>query len=651
MALFDGNLLRLEPGDRLGEYEIVEQIGSGGFSVVYRAEDTTLLRPVAIKQLNPQAFIEEGTREWFIREARLAASLNHPNIVQTYALREHGDALFLIMEYLPGGDLRELVEQRGPLDRTLFLRVAANICHALETLHARGVIHRDVKPENILVDDEGRFKLTDFGLAHMRAASTSGANDATGPQPGTLLYMSPEQALGQEVTPRSDLYALAVVLYEAATGHFYLEADPEAIDEDALLDAIAGQDPLPLLPRDPSVPEALIRPLRRALAKDPADRPASARVFLSEIRRALAPAASPSPSRPRRAPASQLLDLSGLRRELAAIRSLREAGQRAGEAHDRLARLYASYGHIPEVMAEWGEARLELGQIEEGMAWLRQAVAMKPDLPYAQLALARAYRQFGHDRAAYDALTAAVLADADLVFAVSGDEIALAQGDPAVYGAFVAAFERAANSQPTAPILHNLGQILSLDPAYRQDSVAAFEAAVELDPAYGPAYVGLGGLLLEFGEVRQAVDALSRAAASDFPRLEPGDWRKTRTVYQRQHADLALAIALAQADRPEDSLAAATTVLELAPADLEADAPGLLALYADAARRWIDAGDTPRAGEFLTQAIPLAAYYADLDLFVLLDLVQHEGEPDIPEFSPWDSALEWLEAAAGYLAR
>ncbi|HML23255.1 MAG TPA: protein kinase [Aggregatilinea sp.] len=650
MALFDGNLLRLEPGDQLGEYEIVEQIGSGGFSVVYRAEDTTLLRPVAIKQLNPQAFVEEGTREWFIREARLSASLSHPNIVQTYALREHGDALFLIMEYLPGGDLRQLIERTGPLDRTLFLRVAANICHALETLHARGIIHRDIKPENILVDEEGRFKLTDFGLAHMRFASASGANDATGPQPGTLMYMSPEQALGREVTLRSDLYALAVVLYEAATGHFYLDCDLETIDEETLLEAIADGDPLPLAPLDPSVPDALERPLLRALSKDPAGRPASARAFLSMIRRALAPAAEPPPPDPHRAPTRHMLDMPRLLRELSTIRRLRNSGQRAREANDRLEYVYANYGPVPEVMAEWGEARLEEGQIEEGIAWLRRAIGLKSALPYAQLALARAYRQFGDNHAAQDALTAAVIANPDLVFAVSRSEIARAQGDPDLYASFVDAFERAAKTRPSAPIWHNLGQILALDPAYQQDSLIAFESAITLDVTYGPAYVGLGSLMLAEGNLPQAIELLSQATVSDFPSPGPDDWQQARIMYHRQHAYLALAIAFAHFNQPEDSLSAATSVLELSPRDLEDDAPGLLALYADAARSWLSADDTLRAEEFLIQAIPLAAYYADLDLFMLLDLALRREGANAEDTFPWDDALQWLEAAAAYLA-
>ena len=162
--------MRLKPGDRIGEYKILEVIGNGGFSIIYRAEDTFLLRQVAIKQLSTEVFSEEGTREWFIREARLAASLNHPNIVGTYALREEGDSMFLIMEYLPGGDLHDLMSQQGPLDLTTILRIATDICHALQALHDREVIHRDIKPENILIGPEEQFKLADFRLAQIRQA-------------------------------------------------------------------------------------------------------------------------------------------------------------------------------------------------------------------------------------------------------------------------------------------------------------------------------------------------------------------------------------------------------------------------------------------------------------------------------------------------
>jgi serine/threonine protein kinase len=300
---------QLKHGDSIGEYQILSVIGNGGFSVVYKAEDTTLSRLVAIKQLLPDAFSEEGSREWFIREARLTASLNHPNIVHIYALREQGESLFLVMEYLPGGDLHTLVQEEGPLNRSTLLKVTTDICRALDTLHARNVIHRDIKPENILIAQPNHFKLADFGLAHASVTAADSPDDATGPQPGTLLYMSPEQALGREVTIRSDIYSLAVVLYEAITGRYYLDIDLGNTDDETLMRAIEHVSPGFPVPFDDSIPREISAPLLRALSKDPGERPPNARTFLSDLRSAVARSKHTTLSQRRRSIDPQVIQL------------------------------------------------------------------------------------------------------------------------------------------------------------------------------------------------------------------------------------------------------------------------------------------------------------------------------------------------------
>src|SRR5260370_13773421 len=148
----------LQPDDYLDEFRILDVIGDGGFSVVYKAEDTTLERLVAIKQLNPDAFTEFGTEARFMREAKLAANLNHPNIVSIYTFKKQGGRLFLIMEYLDDGSVRDLLNVYGHLTVGTLLKLATHVCHALDVLHTRGVIHRDVKPENILRNSAGDFK-------------------------------------------------------------------------------------------------------------------------------------------------------------------------------------------------------------------------------------------------------------------------------------------------------------------------------------------------------------------------------------------------------------------------------------------------------------------------------------------------------------
>lgn len=621
-------LSSLEPGDTLGEYVITSVIGNGGFSVVYLAEDLTLERPVAIKQLHRADFTIEGSREWFVREARLTASLAHPNIVNIHALREEGDSLFLIMEYLPG-DLLTLISERGPLDRVTLLAVAADICRALDTLHQRGVIHRDIKPENILFAQPRHFKLADFGLAHIHPAQRYGAADDSGPQPGTLLYMSPEQALGHEVTLRSDLYSLAVVLYEAITGHYYLDYDEERDGDDALLDLIVEAEPLPVEPGHPSVPPAIADPLVRALSKAPADRPASAREFLADLKRALGLRQRGTPhsaaDRPRNGSRPALPQ--ALLHELAAIRRLREKGA-PEQAAQRLRPLLAHHAETPEVLAEWGETLIALDQRLDGCAALLDATRLKPDLPYAQLALAALYRhEYADEQAADEATVAAIAADPDLAYAMLYEALVASLDRPERFQRMVAPFRRAAAEQDSAPAWHALGMVLALHPDHAATSQQAFEQALAQDPAYGPAWVGLGTLLIAGGQAERGIAILERGAEAQFPALPATDSHKAHTVYQPQHLHLALAVACAQRGDFARSVAAARAVLEMTPHELDEDAPLLLAAYLSAAESWLASGDSAQAIALLRQAAPLAAHWGEGRLLSLLDAAEELAGP------------------------
>jgi len=638
---------QLEPGDRVGEYLITRVIGNGGFSVVYEAEDLSLERLVAIKQLRPEAFTQAGSREWFMREARLTASLTHPNIVNIYSLREQGDSLFLVMEYLPG-DLHELEGEHGPLDRNTLLAVASDICRALETLHARNVIHRDIKPENILFAQPRHFKLADFGLAHIHPTQRYGTHDATGPQPGTLLYMAPEQALGHQVTPRSDIYALAAVLYEAATGHNYLDFDDATGDDEQLIDQIVNGNPRPCEDLHPTVSTAIEEPLHRALSKFPQDRPATAREFLNEFRRALGgkrPSLARRQTRARRDKTRSMSD--SLRQELANVRTLRENGQNELAA-SRLKPLLKKHRTIPEVLAEWGETLLALGRIDDAHDVLQAVVQQKATLPFAQLALAEIFANWDDHRAATEATIAAIHADPDLVYAALYDFIVESLGDPPSYNSYVGLFRRAVLERPTASRLHNLGLVLSLNPNHEAECITAFEAAIRRDPTYGPAYVGLGTLMIETGNIERGIELLERATQADFPILAAQDQIKLQTVYQPQHAFLALSVAYAQHGEYESSAIAARAVLDIDPTELSADAPGLLDVYLQTAHRWLENGQTLRAYKFLNQIIPVAAYWGETRVFALLETTQRVVEPVHLRQRQWDDAIDWLRSGIMY---
>lgn len=645
--------MQLRPETKIGEYQILDVIGSGGFSVVYKAQDLNLDRLVAIKQLSPEVFSEAGSRDWFVREARLAASLSHPNIVATYALREKGESLFLVMEYLPGGDLHSLIQASGPLERSVLLKIASNVCHALEALHARNVIHRDIKPENILIGPEGDFKLADFGLAHIRQAHQHSLNSASGPQPGTLLYMSPEQALGEQVTVRSDIYSLAVVLYEAMTGHYYLDFDLASGDESTLLTLIAEANPIYPETRRSSVPGEIVDLLLRTLNKDPRQRPANAREFLSEIRSAVSRSRHTTLSQKRRTltqqptpPAPELL------RDLYAVRTVRDADHRPDQALVQLRLIWEAYPSVPEVAAEYGETLIALGRADEGRDWLERAIRLKPDLPFAQLALADLYRNIDENEdEANDAIITAIRADADLAYAVLYDDIVSSLNEPDTYENFVSLFRRAAEEQPTAPICHNLGQVLALSERHHRESIGVFEAAINLDPGYGPAFVGLASLLIELNRYEMAIPLFEQACRLDFPELPPEDWHKAHTVYQRPHVSLALAVAYVQINEIENSVRAACEVLAAAPDELEEDIGQLLQTYITAAQRWIEEGDNLRAYRLLDRAIPLAAHWGNVEIFTLLGLTQSKIGAEYRRKRQWDDAVGWLKAGLSNLQK
>lgn len=597
----------LQTGDFIGEYRIIEVIGDGGFSVVYKAEDTFLERLVAIKQFNPDTFTEYATVERFKREARLAASLNHAHIVSTYALRQEHDRLFLVMEYLPGGSVRDLITQHGFLAPATVLKLAAHVCHALDALHSRGVIHRDIKPENILCSAEGEFKLADFGLAHN--ARVDPRHRTVGPQSGTLLYMSPEQALGHELTPRSDLYSLAAVLYEALTGRYYLPFDNRQ-DDHVLISGITALNPLPIGKLSPAS-DGFTIPLNNALAKNPAERPASARDLYDSLRNA---------ARIRR-PSAPPPDLTV---ELRTIRQLRDVLNEPGQALARLNAPWLRDTDYPEVMAERGETLIVLGNVEAGVLLLRQAVAIKAALPFAQLALARLYEQGGQQAEYEAALVAAITADADRVYAALYETLTDAIREPERFWTLVGLFHRATEAD-TAVVYFNLGRAIALVKGYEQEAIAAFEHAIARDPLLNGARVALGSVYLGLSAFQQAIELFVEALTLPFPEFSDDEWFERATAYQRWHAYLGLALAYVHTRQFTASANAIAEVVQLAPAEVTLYGDSLLDSYIDAAAAYINDGNARTAYDLLSSAAPLAAVRKDARLNALRQHAQAQA--------------------------
>ena len=263
----------LARGTRLGPYEITVLLGAGGMGEVYSARDTRLDRIVAIKILPSHRSDQADARERFEREARAIASLNHPNICQLYDVGIQDTIDYLVLEHLEGETLADRLN-RGPLPLAELSRCAIEVSDALDAAHRRGIVHRDLKPGNIFLTAHGESKVLDFGLAKLLNAAEPETATVTqtvsvpltvvGTAVGTIAYMSPEQARGEELDHRTDIFSFGAVLYEMATGKPAFHGKTSAVVFKAILD----ETPAPLFQRNPILPQRLNEVVSKALEKD-----------------------------------------------------------------------------------------------------------------------------------------------------------------------------------------------------------------------------------------------------------------------------------------------------------------------------------------------------------------------------------------------
>jgi serine/threonine protein kinase/Flp pilus assembly protein TadD len=267
-------------GKTISHYKILEKLGEGGMGVVYRAHDTKLDRDVALKFLPHYLTSDANEKERFYHEARAASALNHPNITTIYEIQEHEQQVFIAMEFVEGDTLKNIVGaiHESPLQLNKILDIAIKICEGLAAAHEKGIVHRDIKSENIILTPKGQAKIMDFGLAKVKGATKL---TKAGSTLGTAAYMSPEQARGEEVDHRSDIFSFGVVLYELLTSKLPFRGEHHA----ALMYSIINEEPQPIARFNEKVTPEIERIVAKALAKDKDERYQHADELLADLRR------------------------------------------------------------------------------------------------------------------------------------------------------------------------------------------------------------------------------------------------------------------------------------------------------------------------------------------------------------------------------